>query len=231
MKTILLLLCSISLMATNKCDKKTGLGRNSTPMVQLETHGCRGYCPAYKLTFMTDGVVTYEGLRNMVKMGKDTIELSVAEFKRLNAALKTLNLWQYPEQIESRVADAPSSSITVYNAEKNHRVTGSIDRPKPILEFESLLKDLAEAHGLKVKEGVNPYEAPANQKEILVKFKSDINPGNFMMQFQEVKLRIVRRVSAENLWLIGYNPDQITEKQLIDMLKGMDGVLEAKPNK
>ena len=47
----------------------------------------------------------------------------------------------------------------------------------------------------------------------------------------KIKLRIVRRVSAENQWIIGYNPDQITEKQLIEMLKVMDGVLETGPIK
>jgi hypothetical protein len=48
---------------------------------------------------------------------------------------------------------------------------------------------------------------------------------------EPMRLRIVRRVSAENLWIIGYNPDQIKEKALIDLLKGMDGVLEATPQK
>ncbi len=231
MKILLLILSSVSLMATSTCDKKLVTTVDPSPLVQLETHGCRGYCPTYKLLFRKDGTVEYEGIRNMVKMGRDTIQLTDVELKSLRTAATELNLWQYPERIESQVADAPSSSLTIFDGDKSHQVSGSIDRPKPILAFESLLKDLAEAHGLKVKEGVNPYEAPANQQELQVKFKPDINPGNFMMQFESLKLRIVRRVSAENLWIIGYNPDQISEKQLITVLKGTDGVLDATPNK
>ena len=219
-------------MAPSNCSKKAVVAAaDHSALVQLEMHGCRGFCPTYNLRFRNDGKVAYEGIRNMVKQGLDTVQLTAAELKQLRAALTALNLWQYPERIESRVADAPNSTITVYNGEKQHGVQGSIDRPKPILEFESMLKDLVEAHGLKVKKGVNPYEAPPNQQELLVKFKPEVNPGNFLMKFEEIRLRIVRRVSAENHWIIGYNPDQITEKQLIDMLKGMEGVLEAKPNK
>jgi Domain of unknown function (DUF6438) len=231
MKTLLFFLASISMMATTKChNKPNALPNDPSPLVQLQMHGCRGYCPTYKILFRNDGMLEYEGIRNMVKQGKDTVQLNGTELKQLREALASLNLWQYPERIESQVADASNATITVFGNEKEHSVHGSIDRPKPILEFENLLEDLAEAHGLKVKEGVNPYTAPANQQEILVKFKPEINPGNFLMQFEDIRLRIVRRVSAENLWIIGYNPDQITQKQLIDLLKGMEGVLEAKAN-
>ena len=167
----------------------------------------------------------------MVKMGLDSVQLTPTELKRLQSAVKELNLWQYPAQFESNVADAPPSLLTVFNGEKKHEVLGDFQRPKPILDFEAMLKDLAEAHGLKVKEGVDPYQAPPNQKEIVVKFKPSVNPGNFFMKFEEIRIRIVRRLSAENEWLIGYNPDQVSEKKLIDLLKGMDDVLDAGPKK
>lgn len=232
MKTFLFILAAMSLMAPGNCAQKpTTVATDHAPLVQLEMHGCRGFCPTYKLLFRNDGKVEYEGIRNMVKQGLDSVQLSAAELKQLRAALAAVNLWQYPERIESQVADAPTSTITVFNNDKQHPVQGSIDRPKPVLEFESLLKELAEAHGLKVKEGVDPYTAPPNQQELLVLFKPAVNPGNFLMQFEEIRLRIVRRVSAENQWIIGYNPDQISQKQLIDMLKAMEGVLEAKANK
>jgi hypothetical protein len=181
--------------------------------------------------FLQNGQVAYQGIRNMVKMGLDTIQLTNPELKRLKASVKEVNLWQYPARFDSQVADAPPSELTVYEGTRSHSVLGDFQRPKPILELEELLKTLVEAHGLKVKVGVNPYEAPANQKEITVKFKPTVNPGNFFMQFDEIRIRIVRRLSAENEWLVGYNPDQVTEKQLIEMLKGMDGVLDALPVK
>lgn len=218
-------------MAANKCGQQpAGKSSDNTPLVNLELPGCRGYCPAYKLEFRNNGSVLYEGFRNMTKLGKDSIKLTASELQQVKTTLKTVNLWQYPEVIKSMVADAPMGTLTVFEGEKSHSVSGSIDRPKPILELEELLKTVVEAHGLKVKKGVDPYAVPPNQQELLVKFKPEVNPGNFLMQFEEIKLRIVRRVSAENQWIIGYNPDQISEKQIIEMFTGMDGVLEAKPN-
>ena len=41
----------------------------------------------------------------------------------------------------------------------------------------------------------------------------------------------MRRISSDNIWLIGYNPAQIQEAQLIDLLKDMEGVLEVQANK
>ena len=231
MKILLFALVSSVLVSAGKCSSDKAPSVSGAPLVQLNMYGCRGYCPTYNLLFHNNGVVAYEGVRNMAKQGLDTVQLTRAELDRLRSALKEVNLWQYPERIESQVADAPSARLTVFEGEKRHEVYGSIDRPKPILDFENLLKDLAEAHGLKIKVGVDPYAAPPNQQEIVVKFKPEINPGNFMMQFQEVKLRIVRRVSAENEWIIGYNPDQIMEKQLMDLLKDMEGVLSVKPAK
>ncbi|MCB0523942.1 MAG: DUF6438 domain-containing protein [Saprospiraceae bacterium] len=231
MKVLLFCIGAISIMASNKCHKSSSPAMVTAPLVELETFGCRGFCPTYKLRFFNTGMVAYEGTRNVVKPGTDTIILTDKELKQLNESLESVNLWQYPERIEATIVDAPFSKLTVFDSEKSHGVMGSVDRPKPLMEFEALLKDLAELHGLKVKEGVNPYEAPKNQQEILLKLAPEVNPGNFMMQLEEIRLRIIRRVSAENEWLIGYNPDQISQKQLIELLSSMDGVLDAGPVK
>ena len=105
-------------MATSKCEKKAAVVADHSPLVQFEMHGCRGFCPTYKLLFRNDGLVEYEGIRNMVKMGKDSIKLTEIELKNLRLAAKEVNLWQYPERIESQIADAPSSSITIFEGQK-----------------------------------------------------------------------------------------------------------------
>lgn len=231
MKSLFFLIISAALVSAGKCGKKEGSPADHSPLVQLDQYGCRGFCPTYQLVFHNDGLVQYEGKRNMVKMGRDSFQLTKKELEDLKQALTNVNLWQYPEHIESQIADAANAKLTVFGVDKMHEVTGSIDRPEPILHFEQMLKDLAETHGFKVKEGVNPYAPPPNQQELKVKFKETVNPGNFLMQFQDVRLRIVRRFSAENEWILGYNPDQIKEKQVIELLKSTDGVLSVEPFK
>jgi hypothetical protein len=67
--------------------------------------------------------------------------------------------------------------------------------------------------------------------EVIVHFRPEINAGNFCMQFMELKTRPVRRISEDNIWIIGFNPSELTEAQFIDILKGMDGVLNVQTNK
>jgi hypothetical protein len=227
------LLLILTLFSACRSQKDQPAATAATPVIELERHGCRGFCPQYKLRFMSNGSVAYEGIRNMEKMGAATIQLSNAELAKLLNEVQKVNLWQYPERIQSTVADAPSSTMQVFKEGKSHSVTGSIDRPKPILELEKMLQSLAEAHGLKVMRGVSPDEADPNApvKELLVKLKPEANIGNWMMQFSELKLRIVRRVSADNVWLVSYNPNEIAEKDLIELFKGTKEFVEAQPNK
>ena len=96
-----------------------------------------------------------------------------------------------------------------------------------MLELENRLKDLAEAHGLQVKKGVNPNDPALKMTAMLVvKLKPDINAGNWAKPLQdESLLRLVRRVSSENNWMIGYDPNVHTEQEMIEMLKGLEGVV------
>jgi Domain of unknown function (DUF6438) len=202
-------------------------------LIRLATQGCRGYCPVYTLDFRHSGGVSYEGIRFVEKTGKDEFKLTREELNKLKAAVLKTNLWQYPENIESRVADAPYATLTVFDGGKTHPVSGSIDRPLPIMELEMLMKDLAEAHKIKVKKGFNPDDPMLKlTARVVVKLKPDVSAGKWVGQFNdEVKLRLVRRVSTENNWMIAYNPQQFSEKEIMDLLKTIDGVLDAIPAK
>lgn len=228
MKTLLFALASLTLVAAGKCRKSAA---DASPLVGLETSGCFGYCPVFKLNVLNNGLVRYEGLQFVEKTGKDSFQLTFDELKRLKTKVQEVNLWQYPDLIKTQVADAPFATLTAYKADSSKNVRGSIDRPKPLLELEDLLKDLAVAHGFEVKRGVNPNEPPAGTlKEVMVKLKPEVNAGNWITQFQEFKLRLVRRLGEENIWLVAYDPKQIDEQTLLETLKNVDGVVEAQKN-
>lgn len=205
----------------------------ATPFISMSTQGCRGFCPIYTLDFRNNGSVTYEGTQFVEKTGKIEFQLTPEELKQLQAKVQQVNLWQYPEHIESRVADAPYVTLKAYDGQKVHAVSGSIDRPKPIMELEMYMKDLAETHGIVVKKGVNPND-PIKKltAQIIVKLKPEINSGNWIGNFgAEIPLRLIRRVSSDNNWLVAYDPKQFTETEIIDLMKSMEGVLDAVPGK
>jgi len=233
MKVRVFTMLSLAFVAIFSCKsrKEMNVSNDNSPLIEMQMHGCRGYCPTYKLSFRNNGELVYEGLRNVEQAGVVKTGITPEELSQLRAEVTAVNLWQYPEQIESRVADAPSSTMTVFAAGKSHSVSGSIDRPKPILDLENRMKDLAEMHGLRVKKGIDPNALPENSPQVIVKLKDSINAGNWIAQFKDLKLRLVRRLSAENMWLIGYDPGQIGEKALLERLKTTEGVLEAQADK
>ncbi len=227
MKILVVIMAALSLAASaGKCRKGTA-GGDASSLIELRTGGCFGFCPMFHLTALNNGLVRYEGERFVEKTGKDSFQLTPAELKQLKAKVKEVNLWQYPDKINTDIADAPFATLVAYEGGRSKTVTGSVDRPAPLLELEALLKDLAEAHGLQVKRGVNPKDPPAKTpKEVIVKLKPEINAGNWVAQFQEIKVRLVRRIGSENIWLVSYDSSQIEEKELIEYLKSTQGVLE-----
>lgn len=228
MKTLLFAFTSLALMAAGKCGKT----RETQGLVAMESGACFGFCPVFKLSVQNNGLVHFEGIRFTEKIGKDSFNLTEEELKSLKTRVKEVNLWQYPDNVETHIADAPYVTLTVFDGDKIKNVKGSIDRPEPLLALENMLKDLAEAHGFDVKRGVNPNEIADNSKrELIVRLKPELNAGNWIAQFSDIKIRLVRRLSEDNIWLLMYDSTQVEEKSLIDMIKKMDGVVDVHPNK
>ncbi|MBX2892521.1 MAG: hypothetical protein KF734_16460 [Saprospiraceae bacterium] len=229
MKILLLTLSALTMLAAEKCRKN--VASTPLPLLSLETGPCFGFCPVFKLDALDNGLVRYEGIQFVEKEGRDSFRLTKEELKQLKTKTQEVNLWQYPDQIQTDVVDAPFATLTAYNRDKSKSVRGSIDRPTPLLQLEDLLKDLAEAHGIQVKRGVNPNSpASGSQREVVVHLKPEVNAGNWLAQFGELRLRLVRRLAAENIWLVAYNPNEIGEKELISLLKDMDGVVDVQTN-
>lgn len=201
-------------------------------MVELKTGGCFGYCPVVRLTVRNNGRVEYEGLHFAERIGLDSFQLTKTELRTLREKVREANLWQYPDRIKSEVMDAPSATLTVFQDGKSKSVSGSIDRPEPLLELENLIKNMAEAHDFQVKRGVNPNEPPAaTRQEVLVQLSPDLNAGNWIRQFTEFRFLLIRRISAENSWIVAYDPAQIPEKAVLELFKGSQGVLNVQPNR
>ncbi|MBK7938405.1 MAG: hypothetical protein IPJ82_15590 [Lewinellaceae bacterium] len=228
MKTFLFTLATLMLMSAGKCGKTHKVQH----LVAIESGSCFGFCPVFKLIVQNDGWVHFEGIRFTEKIGKDSFQLTADELKRLKTKVKDVNLWQYPDHVETHIADAPYVTLTAFDGKNVKQVKGSVDRPAPLLELENLLKDLAEAHGIAVKRGVNPNEIPdASKRELIVRLKPELNAGNWIAQFSDIRIRLVRRLSEDNIWLLTYDGTQVEEKTLIEILKKTDGVVDVQSNK
>lgn len=220
------------LAALISCQTGKKTASPDAPFVEIKSGACFGFCPVFRLTVRNNGLVEYEGIRFAEKTGLDSFQLTKAELAGLRKKVRQVNLWQYPDRIETQVADAPFVTLTAFRDGQSKSVVGSIDRPAPLLELETLLKNLAEKHDFQVDRGVNPNDIPAERrKEVIVKLQPDVNAGNWVREFTGYRFVLVRRLSAENIWLVAYDPAQMEEQAVLRLFKGSKGVLEAQANR
>lgn len=125
-------------------------------LVELQTGACFGYCPVIRLSVYTSGRVEYEGKQFAERQGRASFQLTYDEMRQLRRQLKKTNVCQYPERIASEVMDAPWSTLTTTCRGQTKSVLGSVDRPKPLLDLENLLRNFAEARGYQTRRGVPP---------------------------------------------------------------------------
>lgn len=231
-KMFFLLFSALLLLFACKSAKKSGTDAASM-LIGLETTACFGFCPVFTLEVQRDGFARYEGRRFVEKMGRDSFRLSAEELKTLTAKVLETNLWQYPDHVKTDVADAPFATLSTFDPKRNatKQVKGSIDRPKPLIKLEEWLKDLAGKHGCEVRRGVDPKAIPQkSRKEVIVQLQNEVNAGNWIHQYYDLRIKLERRLGAANLWLVAYDSAQISETDLMAMFRSSDGVLSVTPN-
>lgn len=199
-------------------------------LVSLTTGNCKHYCPSYALTFYTNGQMDFAGYGNVEKVGEQTIQLSANEFSKLQDEVRRANLWQYEAVVPGSVPDAPMHQFVVYDGSKMHTVKATSDLPKGLRSLDKLMQDIAEKHGIKVKKGVDPNDPASATGEVIVKLRPGLDAEAFCAQFMELKVRLLRQYSEDNIWLIGYNPSEVTEANFIEIMRGTEGVQTVQPN-
>ncbi len=208
---------------------------DSLPLITLETTPCRGFCPVFKIAVRNDGHVDYTGVRFVRQMGQSTFQLTPTELEGLKKQLQEVNLWQYPESFPVTIMDAPGVSISIWRGAETKTIVGSVERPKPIKAVEETLKKLTTAHGYNL-DSFDPTAIDENapKQELLVKLKPDVNAGNWLNAFNQgskANLRLVRRVNAENIWVVVFDASKHTTADMLTLLKSNPSVVEAQENK
>jgi hypothetical protein len=66
-----------------------------TILFKVERTQCLGKCPAYKLVIFNDGTVSYNGLKNVNRLGKENHTLNSEEFISIKNQLKKLPFSSY----------------------------------------------------------------------------------------------------------------------------------------
>jgi Domain of unknown function (DUF6438) len=211
---------------------KTPAATKATPLVKLETGACRGFCPVVILTFNSDGSVDYEGVRSVKKMGKARFQISKKELADLETRLAEANLWQFQEVYPSDIADLPGATLTVYQGKKSKSIAGSAGRPLPVETMQQFLSGLSLVHDYPIT-SYNPADDfdEKTKGSVIVELKKGVNPGNWIHQFQDIRVKLVRRIAPDrNLWVVDFDQKSIDEESLISLFKSTTDVVNVSKN-
>jgi Domain of unknown function (DUF6438) len=222
----------ISIMLFMQCaSRKAAPLPPDAPFVTLATSGCRGYCPVFTLALKQNAYVEYTPDRYCAVAEKRTFRLTQAEYDLLKTQVAAIPYKKYPAYIESTIADAPAATLTFHERDTAYSITGTIDRPKSLIELENTIRDIAAAHGIDTRKAFDPNETPpASASELLVQLKEEINAGNWITQIQVGNPRLVRRIPPNNAWVVSFDHTQIGVKEMIAVIEGSVDVVRVARN-
>jgi Domain of unknown function (DUF6438) len=123
--------------------------------IQMDKSSCFGTCPYYTLTIYQNGIASFEGKRDVEKLGFHVKKLTPKEYEGVLRAFKASNFFELDDDYPSNVVDLPSTAISYYKNGKSKTVTGNdLSRPTIVMSLDSILKQIAESDGWTMKEAL-----------------------------------------------------------------------------
>ena len=125
--------------------------------IQMDKNPCFGTCPHYTLIIYENGIASFEGKKDVDKLGLHTKKLSSKVYEGILRAFDNSNFFELEDNYPSDLPDAPKTAITYHKNGNSKTVTGDFTRPQIVLSLDKMLSQIAESDGWTLK------EAPQNQ--------------------------------------------------------------------
>ncbi len=113
--------------------------------IEMDKNPCFGTCPHYSLTIYENGYASFEGKRDVKKMGLHTKKLTTKEYEGIHRAFKASNFFELQDNYPSDLPDAPKTVITYHKNGASKTVTGDFTRPQIVLSLDKILSQIAES--------------------------------------------------------------------------------------
>lgn len=128
---------------------KTGKqSRPETASFEMIKTPCFGTCPEYTFTLDITGKATFDGKRNVDKIGLYQKTFTYQEVRKLIDAFEAANFWAFKEKYyDPGVSDMPSTYVTFNHNTKSKKVEDQFNAPKELKALEKMLEELANSEG------------------------------------------------------------------------------------
>ena len=204
--------------------------------IEMRKGPCYGRCPVYTLRIYENGIVTYTGERYTDRLGVYIKKLSQEEYFAILDSFQRINLWQYDDVYKGEIPDAQTVSITYFEEGDIKSITGKDGRPLEIQDLESLLSTIADNRRDWVLKQKPPSKLPdyVIQEEIIVQLPEaeEFNVNKWVRKYRKHRMVLKKQIRPESpYYLVTYDKDTITPKELLDKIRRDASVRSAEFNK
>lgn len=115
-------------------------------MVKTE---CKGACPTYTISIMSNGEMKLNGRANMDYIGDFTNTLSSSQLDELITNFTESNFFDFDESYEASITDRPTTYLTFTDDGKTHKVKDYYGAPDSLKALEDQVHNLLSLDGWK----------------------------------------------------------------------------------
>jgi hypothetical protein len=110
----------------------------------FEKTPCYGQCPVYKVTFLSDGRVTWFGRNNVERLGTYEAEVELKVLKEIQQKAKEVGYFTFAEEypLNHKIADLPFTTTFVNDGVTTKSVRNQLEAPERLIDFEDYLEAL-----------------------------------------------------------------------------------------
>lgn len=112
--------------------------------IELKKDPCFGVCPVYSFKMDGKGQASFEGSRNVSKLGKYTRQLSPDETNAVFTAFEQANFSAFQDEYTAHVTDLPTTWLSYKNGTVAKTVKDYYGSPEALKNLEKMVEKLAE---------------------------------------------------------------------------------------
>lgn len=129
--------------------KKYGVNSWKEVSIAIEKTPCYGRCPAYRVAFLTDGRIFYQGIRNVTFVGDYQCMLGNAKVEALQQQLVDLDFFTLNTRYDMGATDLPSTHFYLNYKGRNKSVEARQGAPIGLRDYATALEEIVNNCGLK----------------------------------------------------------------------------------
>jgi hypothetical protein len=121
--------------------------------IELKKDPCFGVCPVYSFKMDGRGKASFEGTRNVAKLGQWTRQLSPEATNAIFSAFDQHKFSEFQDEYTAQVTDLPTTWVTYHNGTVTKTIKDYYGSPEALKNLEKMVETIAEEDTEWVKTG------------------------------------------------------------------------------